>query len=109
MGASKIIICNRTKTKAEELKKTFNELEIIDWGETPNFDMVINATSIGLNTNDKIKNTISTLEKWKFIDICNPMLKAGYDKFYDQDQLHMNDLGYSLLSKSLRDEIAKTK
>jgi lysophospholipase L1-like esterase len=37
------------------------------------------------------------------------MLKAGYDKFYDQDQLHMNDLGYSLLSKSLRDEIAKTK
>ena len=61
------------------------------------------------NTNDKIKNTISTLEKWKFIDICNPMLKAGYDKFYDQDQLHMNDLGYSLLSKSLRDEIAKTK
>ena len=61
------------------------------------------------NTNDKIKSTISTLEKWKFIDICNPMLKAGYDKFYDQDQLHMNDLGYSLLSKSLRDEIAKTK
>ena len=61
------------------------------------------------NTNDKIKNTISTLEKWRFIDICNPMLKAGYDKFYDQDQLHMNDLGYSLLSKSLRDEIAKTK
>ena len=61
------------------------------------------------NTNDKIKSTISTLEKWRFIDICNPMLKAGYDKFYDQDQLHMNDLGYSLLSKSLRDEIAKTK
>ena len=62
-----------------------------------------------MNTNDKIKSTISTLEKWRFIDICNPMLKAGYDKFYDQDQLHMNDLGYSLLSKSLRDEIAKTK
>ena len=40
-------------------------------------------------------------------DSCNPMLKAGYEKFYDQDQLHMNDLGYSLLSKSLRDEIAK--
>ena len=61
----------------------------------------------GRGTNDKIKSTISTLEKWRFIDICNPMLKAGYDKFYDQDQLHMNDLGYSLLSKSLRDEIAK--
>ncbi len=59
------------------------------------------------NTNDKIKNSINTLEKWKFIDICNPMLKAGYDKFYDEDQLHMNDLGYSLLSKFLRDEIVK--
>ena len=59
------------------------------------------------STNNKIKKTINHLEKWKFIDICNPMLKAGYEKFYDQDQLHMNDLGYSLLSKSLRDEIAK--
>ena len=48
MGAAKIIISNRTKNKAEDLKKSFDELEIIDWGETPNFDMVINATSIGL-------------------------------------------------------------
>ena len=55
MGASKIIISNRTKNKAEDLKIFFSELEIIDWGETPNFDMVINATSIGLKNEDEIK------------------------------------------------------
>ena len=48
MGAAKIIISNRTKTKAEDLKKFFRDLEIINWGETPNFDIIINATSIGL-------------------------------------------------------------
>ena len=55
MGAAKIIISNRTKNKAEDLKKNFSDLEIIDWGETPNFDMVINATSIGLKNEDGIK------------------------------------------------------
>jgi len=55
MGVAKIIISNRTKIKAEDLKKSFNELEIINWGETPNFDMIINATSIGLKNDDGIK------------------------------------------------------
>ena len=54
MGAAKIFISNRTKTKAEDLKKIFNELEIIDWGKTPNFDMIINATSIGLKNEEGI-------------------------------------------------------
>jgi len=52
LGVSKIIISNRTKEKAEELKNKHNELEIIEWGSTPNFDMIINATSLGLNKND---------------------------------------------------------
>ena len=54
MGAAKIIISNRTKSKAEDLKSIFNKLEIVDWGETPNFDMIINATSIGLKNEDGI-------------------------------------------------------
>ena len=33
----------------------FVGLEIVDWGETPSFDMVINATSIGLKNEDEIK------------------------------------------------------
>ena len=55
MKTAKIIISNRSKNKAEELKNIFNELELIEWGETPNFDMIINATSIGLKNEDGIK------------------------------------------------------
>ena len=55
MEAAKIIISNRTKKKAEELKKTFSNLEIVNWGEVPEFNMIINATSLGLNKDDDIK------------------------------------------------------
>ena len=65
MKASKIIITNRTKTKAESLKDIFNDLSIIDWGEVPNFDMVINATSLGLDNKDEINLDFSKIEKGK--------------------------------------------
>ena len=53
MNASKIILSNRTKEKAEALKNIFKNLSILDWGEIVDFDMIINATSIGLKENDK--------------------------------------------------------
>ncbi len=49
MGVSEITISNRTKEKAENLKIQFNNLKIIDWGTLEDFDMIINATSLGLN------------------------------------------------------------
>ena len=55
LGAAKIILSNRTKEKTDDLKKKYTDLEIIDWGETPDFDMIINATSLGLKKNDQIK------------------------------------------------------
>jgi shikimate dehydrogenase len=55
MGVSKIILSNRTKEKAEALKKINSNLEIINWGETPECNMVINATSLGLKNEDEIK------------------------------------------------------
>ena len=55
MGSSKIILSNRTKEKAEDLKKIYSDLEIIDWGETPDFNVIINATSLGLKNDDEIK------------------------------------------------------
>ena len=55
LGASKIFLSNRTKEKAENLKKTHPNLEIIDWGQSPDFDMIINATSLGLKNNDQIE------------------------------------------------------
>jgi len=55
MGAYKIILSNRTQKKAEEFKKKFSYIEIIDWEKIPEFDMIINATSIGLNKDDEIR------------------------------------------------------
>ena len=50
-----IAISNRTYSKAENIKKKFNEIKIIEWEKFYDFDLVINATSLGLNLNDKIK------------------------------------------------------
>jgi shikimate dehydrogenase len=76
MGASKIILSNRTKKKAEDLKKSFSYLEIIDWGQIPEFDMIINATSLGLKKNDEIK--------LNYIDIGTN--KFFYDVIYNPKQ-----------------------
>ncbi len=52
MKASKITLSNRTKEKALSLKNLFKDIEIVDWGKVINFDMIINATSIGLKNED---------------------------------------------------------
>ena len=66
MKASEIIISNRTKQKAENLKDLFNNLSIVDWGKIPYFDMIINATSLGLSNKDNINLDFSKIEKGKF-------------------------------------------
>ena len=63
MKVSKIKISNRTREKAENLKKLFKNIEIINWGEVPNFDMIINATSIGLKKEDHIILDFSSISK----------------------------------------------
>ena len=55
MGVLRITLSNRTKKKAEDLKKIYPELEIINWGDVPDFNMIINATSLGLKKDDEIK------------------------------------------------------
>ena len=74
MRASKIIISNRTKKKAEDLKIYFKDLEIVDWGEITDFDMIINATSIGLKINDEIELDYEKIgpNKFFFDIIYNP-------------------------------------
>jgi len=66
MKASKIILSNRTKEKAENLKNLFEGLEIVDWGETTDFDMIINATSIGLKNEDGLNFEYSASGPNKF-------------------------------------------
>ena len=70
MGASEITLSNRTKEKAENLKKTYSGLNVINWGDIPNFDMIINATSLGLKEDDEIKINYSQIGPNKlFYDI----------------------------------------
>ena len=70
MRVSKITISNRTKKKAEDLKNLFKDLNIVDWGNIPNFDVIINATSIGLNEDAEIKLDYSKIGSNKlFYDV----------------------------------------
>ena len=73
MKTSKIFVSNRTKKKAEELKDLFSDLQIINWGELVNFDMIINATSLGLNEKDEFNQNFIQFGKNKFF----------YDVIYD--------------------------
>ena len=76
LGASKIILSNRTKEKAEDLKKIYSDLEIIDWGKIIDFDMIINATSLGLKNTDEIKLNYTKIGSNKLF----------YDVIYNPDQ-----------------------
>ena len=63
MKVAKIKISNRTKEKAENLKKLFKNIEIIEWGEIPNFDVIINATSVGLKKDDYLNLDFSSISR----------------------------------------------
>ena len=82
MCVEEITISNRTREKAENLKVLFNNLKILEWGSLTDFDMVINATSLGLN-NETINLDFSSLghDKLFYDVIYNPyetnFLKMG--------------------------------
>jgi len=95
MNVSKIKICNRTKKKAENLKKLFKNIEIIDWGELPNFDMIINATSLGLKKEDEIKLNFTSISKNKFF----------YDVIYNPKETNFLNTGKNLGNKILNGKL----
>jgi len=66
MQIEEIYLSNRTKLKATELKKNFPEIKIIKWGETLDFDIIINATSVGLKKEDEININYQQISKDKF-------------------------------------------
>ena len=83
MNVSEVTISNRTKSKAESLKSIFKKIKIIDWGEIPEFDIIINATSIGLNQDDKINLDFSRVGKNKFF----------YDIIYNPKETNFLKIG----------------
>ena len=81
MQPSKIILSNRTRDKAENLKELFKNVEIINWGEIPDFDMIINATSLGLKEEDEIKLDISNVGNNKiFYDVIYNPIETNFLK-----------------------------
>ena len=74
MKVSKISLTNRTREKAESLKNLFKDIEIVEWGERIDFDMIINATSIGLKKEDGLNFDYSANgpDKYFYDVIYNP-------------------------------------
>ena len=74
MKVSKISLTNRTKEKAESLKNLFKDLELVEWGERIDFDMIINATSVGLKKEDGLNFDYSANgpDKYFYDVIYNP-------------------------------------
>ena len=83
---SKIIVSNRTKQRAEDLKKKFPKIGVVDWGNQPEFDMIINATSLGLNKEDDIGLNFKNMNKEKLF----------YDVIYNPKETNFLRTGKSL-------------
>ena len=73
-----IIVTNRTLEKANQLKKNFPNIKIIEWGKKINADMVINATSIGLNEEDKFNIDLSNIKNKLFYDVIYNLNKTDF-------------------------------
>ena len=86
MGVSEITISNRTKDRAEDLKFLFKDIKIVEWGVIPEFDIIINATSIGLNKDDQINLDLSKVGKNKFF----------YDVIYNPKETNFLKIGKKL-------------
>jgi len=79
LKTKKIFISNRTLEKAEIVKEKFKNIQILEWGIIENCDIFINATSIGLNNNDKFNFNFSQIsEKKIFYDVIYNPSKTNF-------------------------------
>ena len=89
MNVLNIIVSNRTKDKAIKLKSYFKNITIVDWGEIPDTDMIINATSVGLK-NDKLDLDFSKTKTDKLF----------YDVIYNPEETEFLKTGKSYGNKT---------
>jgi len=86
MGSSEIFVSNRTKSKVEKLRDIFDNIQFVNWGDMPNFDVIINATSLGLHTDDKINLDFTKVGKDKLF----------YDVIYNPGETNFLNTGKEL-------------
>jgi len=89
VNVSEIIISNRTRQKAENLKTLFDNIKIVDWGKVLDFDVIINATSLGLN-NETINLDFSKIGNNKLF----------YDVIYNPNETNFLKIGKELGNKT---------
>ena len=97
-GIKNISITNRTNEKCIFLKKKFSFLTIISWAdlksEIKNFDIIINATSLGLKNGDDFNfNFSNTKEEAIYIDtIYNPLETKTFKYLKEEGRRAYNGL-----------------
>ena len=97
-GIRNISITNRTNEKCIFLKKKFNFLNIISWAdlksEIKNFDIIINATSLGLKNSEDFNFDFSnTKNEVIYIDtIYNPLETKTFKYLKDEGRRVFNGL-----------------
>ena len=93
-GVKHISITNRTQEKCLFLKKKFNYLNILNWNnlqsEIGNYDIIINATSLGLKKEDDMSLDFSSVGKNKFF----------YDVIYNPKETNFLKMGKELGHKT---------
>ena len=93
-----IAIVNRTHEKSIFLKKKFNFLNIISWGDLKikikNFDLIVNATSLGLKNGDDFNfNFSNTKNEAIYIDtIYNPLETKTFKYLKEEGRRVFNGL-----------------
>ena len=76
LNVAKIYMMNRTREKAEKLSKRFKNLTVLNWGEKCDFELIINATSVGINKNEDLKLEFNHL----------PPNRIFYDVIYNPEE-----------------------
>ena len=89
MHVQEIIISNRTKEKAENLRVLFNDIKILEWGNLNDCHVIINATSLGLN-NETINLDFSS----------SGNVKLFYDVIYNPHETRFLKIGKQLGHKT---------
>ena len=97
-GIKNISITNRTHEKCIFLKKKFNNINILPWenleSEVKNFDIIVNATSLGLKSGEDFNfNFSKTKPEVIYIDtIYNPLETKTYKYLKEEGKKVFNGL-----------------